>query len=418
MKPLGPSFALPAVRVAQLRGLGALASRLYVYLSGFLAVFLMAANVSPARFGEYSIYQSVLEVALVVGTLGSMLLFSRNAACVPPRVFRGDLVRTLAIGLPLATLLVAAILSVQRLPVIGTPFLLVVATLAIFSFNSLRLSYSRGLGFAGLLNLEAGIRSTILVLGVLALAALGVDLGVSHLLLINLFALAFVCAAIGLAPRGVAPPRGRHALDLASQANATMYALLTFLLRKSDLLIVALFMPLSYVGAFKIAFLLAEAPSQFVQAFLNTKTPAMLGANADNLAASKLQLAKHSFLLGCALFVALAGLLSVAAPLLKLGDEARTIFLCIAPYFLLRTYTVHHEILLALNSPMGSLGRWALLEVALRLLSYGIVVSIFPYKPHYVFFLACVSDFLLYEIRMRSQFGFFPFIRLMCAGSS
>jgi O-antigen/teichoic acid export membrane protein len=45
----------------------------------------MAAEVAPARFGEYSIYQSVLEVALVVGTLGSTLLFSRNAArCRPP----------------------------------------------------------------------------------------------------------------------------------------------------------------------------------------------------------------------------------------------------------------------------------------------------------------------------------------------
>ncbi|MGJ7530235.1 polysaccharide biosynthesis protein [Variovorax sp. GB1P17] len=413
MKPFSPSLALPGGRMARLLGLGALASRLYVYLSGFLAIFLMAANVSPARFGEYSIYQSVMEVALVVGTLGSTLLFSRNAASVLPGVFSGDVLRTLGVGLPLATLLVVAILGAQRLPVTGLPFVLVVATLAIFSFNSLRLAYSRGLGHAGLLNLEAGIRSTILVVGVAACASLGFELGVAHLLLINLFAFVVVCGAICLSPHGVAPPRGRHALDLASQGSATVYSLLTFLLRKSDLLIVAFFMPLSYVGAFKLAFLLAEAPSQFVQAFLYTKTPAMLGASAEKLAASKLQLARHSFLLGCALFVGLAGLITVAAPLLKLGNEARSIFLCIAPYFLLRTYTVHHEMVLSLNTSMGSLGRWALLEVVLRFLSYGVVVALFPDKPHYVFFLACVSDFALYETRMRLAFGFFPFMRLL-----
>jgi len=413
MKPFSPSLALPGARMARLLGLGALVSRLYVYLSGFVAIFLMAANVSPARFGEYSIYQSVLEVALVVGTLGSTLLFSRNAAAVPPGVTQGDVVRTLAFGLPLATALIVVILALQRLPVADVPFVLVVVTLAVFSFNCLRLAYSRGLGHAGLLNLEAGIRSTILVLGVGICATLGFELDVAHLLLINLFAFVVVCAAICIPPGSAAPPPGRHVLDLASQASATVYSLLTFLLRKSDLLIVAFFMPLSYVGAFKLAFLLAEAPSQFVQAFLFTKTTAMMDADPEKLAASKLQLARHSFLLGCALFVGLAGLITVAAPLLKMGEQARTIFLCIAPYFLLRTYTIHHEMVLSLKTSMGSLGRWALLEVALRLLSYGAVILLFPGRPHYVFFIACLSDFALYETRMRLQFGFFPIVRLL-----
>ncbi len=413
MKPFSPSLALPGARMARLMGLWALVSRLYVYLSGFVAIFLMAANVSPARFGEYSIYQSVLEVALVVGTLGSTLLFSRNATAVPPAVTQGDVVRTLTFGLPLATALVVVILTLQRLPVADVPFVLVVVTLAVFSFNCLRLAYSRGLGHAGLLNLEAGIRSTILVLGVGICASLGFELGVAHLLLINLFAFVVVCAAICIPPNGAAPPAGRHVLALASQASATVYSLLTFLLRKSDLLIVAFFMPLSYVGAFKLAFLLAEAPSQFVQAFLFTKTPAMMDADPEKLAASKLQLARHSFLLGCALFVGLAGLITVAAPLLKMGDQARTIFLCIAPYFLLRTYTIHHEMVLSLKTSMGSLGRWALLEVTLRLLSYGVVILLFPGRPHYVFFIACLSDFALYETRMRLQFGFFPIVRLL-----
>jgi hypothetical protein len=90
-----------------------------------------------------------MEVALVLGTLGSSLLFSRNAATVPPGVTRGDVVRTLAIGLPLATVLVTVVLTLQRMPVGDAPFLLLVATLAVFAFNSLRLSFSRGLGTRG-----------------------------------------------------------------------------------------------------------------------------------------------------------------------------------------------------------------------------------------------------------------------------
>jgi len=418
MNPLHRTIGLAGARTLQLRGLGALASRLYVYLSGFLAVFLMAAYVSPADFGQYSIYQSVLEVALVVGTLGSALLFSRHAATVPPGVRRGDVVRTLVIGLPLATLLAAAILTLQRTAVADLPFVLVVATLAVFAFVSLRLSYSRGLGYAGLLNLEAGIRSTILVLGVAGLALLGLELHVTHLLLINLLALLVVTAACMHTGWAAGPPRGSPALGLASQGSATVYAILMFLLRKSDLLVVAFFMPLGYVGAFKIAFLLAEAPSQFVQAFLYTKTRAMLGSDASNFDDSQLQLAKHSFLLGCVLFAGLALVITVAAPLLKVGREALEIFLCIAPYFLLRTYTVHHEMLLALKTPVSTLGYWALAEVALRLASYGVVVSVFPGKPHYVFFIAAFSELLLYEVRMHALLGFFPLVRLIRGSST
>ncbi|MCY1516894.1 hypothetical protein D9M68_515530 [compost metagenome] len=69
--------------------------------------------------------------------------------------------------------------------------------------------------------------------------------------------------------------------------------------------------------------------------------------------------------------------------------------------------------MLSLNATMGSLGWWTLLEFALRLASYGVVISLFPDKPHYVFFIAFVTDFVLYELRMRALFGFFPIVRLL-----
>mgnify|MGYP006978963915 FL=1 len=68
--------------------------------------------------------------------------------------------------------------------------------------------------------------------------------------------------------------------------------------------------------------------------------------------------------------------------------------------------------LLALRVPVASLARWALLEVGLRLLSYAVVIRAFPGQPHYVFLLACVSDFVLYELRMRLEFGTYPIVRM------
>ena len=74
MNILNRTVQLTGMRAVQLHGVGALASRLYVYLAGFAALFLMAAHVSPSDFGEYSIYQSVMEVALVVAMLGVLTL--------------------------------------------------------------------------------------------------------------------------------------------------------------------------------------------------------------------------------------------------------------------------------------------------------------------------------------------------------
>lgn len=395
------------------RGMGALASRLYVYLSGFLAVFLMAAHVSPERFGEYSLYQSVLECALMVGTLGSAILFSRHASQVPAQVLRGDVVRTLLLGLPLASLLVCGLLLVQRLPLTTAPFVLILLTLALLSFNILLLAYRRGLGSAGLLNLESGIRSTILVAGIAGFILLAAELTVAYLLLVNLLAVTVVGAAISFGTRSLAPPPGRAVLDLRSQAHALLYSVLMFMLRKSDLLIVASFMPLSYVGAFKLAFLLAEAPSQFVQAYLYTKTSEMLDGGAGKGTRSALLLAKRSFMLGCALFVGLGVFLAVAAPLLHFTAQAQILLAYLAPYFLVRTYTVAHEMVLQLHTPVGSLGRWAFAEVLIKLALYAAIAVIDPARPHYVFLFACVSEFLIYEIRMRALWGFSPFARLI-----
>lgn len=408
------------LRTPPLPGIGALASRLYVYASGFVALFLLAATVSPAQFGLYSVYQSVLEIALIVATLGSGLLFSRHAASAQAGVSRGDLVRTLALGLPLGLLAGAAILAVQGVPRTAWADAFAAATLAAVAFNSLRLAYGRGLGRVGLLNMEAGLRSTLMALAVGGAALLshwmgrgGHLLALPQLLAINLLGALLIGGALQTAAGMRRPPPGPARLALGAQAGATLYALQIFLLRKADLLIVATFMPLTYVGAFKIAFLLAEAPSQFVQAWLYTRTPAMLAASGTDVEASVLRPARLALALGCALFAALAVLLAVAGPLLSTGPQVLQILLCIAPYFLLRTYTVHHEMLLALHAPMASLRRWAVLELALRLAAYALVLRLVPERPHLVFLPAFVVELAVYEWRMRARFGVFPLLALL-----
>lgn len=421
-----PSPAAPAASAWALQGLLALGSRAYVYLSGFAAVFLLAAHVSPARFGLYSVYQSVLEIALIAATLGSALLFSRHAAATSagPHVQRGDLLRTLALGLPLGLALGAAILALQGVRPTGWSAAWIAGTLAVVAFNSLRLAYSRGLGHAGLLNLESGLRSTLLAVAVTALALLaghegrasrdaGGAVDVPQLLAINFMGVLLIGAAILATGRAQQPPRGPARLGLDAQAGAMVYALLSFLLRKADLLVVAAFMPLAYVGAFKLAFLLAEAPSQFVQALLYTRTTTMLRAGAEDFEDAVLRPARQVLLLGLGLFALLGLLVAVAGPLLSVGPQAREILLCMAPYFLLRTYTVHHEMLLALRAPLRSLRRWALLEVLLRAAAYALVLWRFPGRPHYVFFVVCGIELAVYEWRMRRQFGRLPLAGLI-----
>lgn len=396
-----------------MQGIRALASRLYVYASGFLAVFVLAANIPPARFGEYSIYQSVLELGLVFGTLGSGILFSRNAPLTPPALFRGDVVRTLALGLPLAALLVGGMLWSQHLPLASSPFLLLLATLAVFSFNGLRLAYGRGLGNAGLLNLEAGLRSTALLCGVGLMLALHHAPSVGDLLLTNLIAVLIVLGIILAARRAFAPPAGAPALRIDAQAGATVYAMLMFLLKKSDLLVIAYFMPLGYVGAFKVAFVLAEAPSQFVQAYLYTRTSQMIGSTSAAFSFAKLVLARNAFLLGVFLFAGLGVVLWFAGPLLRFSAEARGIFLAMLPYFLIKTYTTHHELVLQLNTRVRVLGARALVEVGIKAAAYGGVLLLFPQQPHFVFPAIALSDLLLYEFRMKRLWGFFPLARLL-----
>ncbi len=84
---------------------------------------------APARFGAYSIYQSVLEAALVVGTLGSCAAVLAACDRTGPRPSSAaTLVRTLAIGLPIALLLALGMLTLQRVPASATALVLVAAT--------------------------------------------------------------------------------------------------------------------------------------------------------------------------------------------------------------------------------------------------------------------------------------------------
>ncbi|WPB55488.1 polysaccharide biosynthesis protein [Xylophilus sp. GOD-11R] len=406
------SQRFPLSLVIRSSGSWALASRMYVYLSGFVAVFLLSANVPAAQFGEYSIYQSALELGLIVGTLGSSIVFAKHATMVPPTVYSGDVWRTLSIGVPIAGLLIGAMLFAQGLQPLSQSTACILLSLVFFAFNTLRLAWRRGRGEAGLLNLEAGLRATMLISGIVVCLLRHEVLTVTYLLQVNLLSIVAVTIVLLLTDtRGTPPPPGAAALGMHTQVAATGYSLMAFVLRKADLLIVAFFMPLAYVGAFKLAFLLAEAPSQFVIAYLYTHTPAMLAARKGGTH-GRLPLARKSLMLGLALFAGLALFLQVFGPLLKFGDEARSILLCLLPYFLLRTYTVHHEILLQLNTRLRLLGAWTLVEVFTRLLSYAAVLWAFPEKPHYVFFIATIFEFVSYELRARSVLGFLPCTRL------
>lgn len=407
------AYRKPVLAFVKSNGPWALVSRMFVYLSGFSAVFLLSANTTPAMFGEYSLYQSAIELGLIIGTLGSSIVFSRYAAMVPAIIFVGDVRQTLLIGTPIAILLVASILLIQRLPLSVFGAACVTSSLVLFSFNALYLAYMRGRGRAGLLNLEAGLRSTMLILGILLATWCGYALTVDYMLFVNAAAIALISACIfTLGKAGPMLPSGPPGLKVGTQIGATAYSLLTFSLRKADLLIIALFMPLTYVGSFKLAFLLAEAPSQFVIAFLYTNTRSMLEVRRNGHDYDALRLARMSLALGTALFLCLGIFLYIASDMLKFRAEARTIFFYMLPYFYLRTYTVHHEMLLQLNTRLRSLGYWTAAEFCIKLVVYGYFILVVHDKPHYIFPVMALVEFLLMEIRVNILLGYWPCLRI------
>lgn len=411
-----PFYQRPLVTVIFSDGSFAIASRLYVYIAGFAAVFLLSANIPAAQFGEYSLYQAGLELGVIVATLGSALVFSRNAALDPPAVGGGDLRRTLFIGIPVAALLLAAMLSAQGLLPFSQSGVWLLLSLGFFSFNGLRLAYRRGRGQAGLLNIESGIRATVFVACILLFLWHRMTPSVEQLLLVNLAACVLITLTILTGDKQLAgPPPGAPLLSLKTQWAATAYSLMSFALRKADLLLVAFFMPLDYLGAFKIAFLLAEAPSQFVLAYLYTHTSSMISVGTRGYGKAKIMLARNCFLLGLALFAGLCLMLHVFGPLLKFGREAQSIFLCMLPYFLVRTYTVHHEMLIQLNTRLQSLGFWSFGEVVVKLCYYLLVAWAFPETPHYAFFIMASCEIISYEFRAKKILGHFPIVLILHA---
>jgi O-antigen/teichoic acid export membrane protein len=406
------AFVNFAPKILDQKGLTALASRLGVYVLGLAALFLMATKIPPALFGKYSIYQSILELGLIFASLGSSILFARGASHEPPSLHSGDVRQTLIIGLPLAGIVTVTTLVFQNEHLNALPIALFLGTLLVFAFNTLHLAYARGRGASGLLNSESGIRSIVLLCGVGLLLTSGTKIGISTLLTINLFAALAITAAIHASAKNI-PCRGPATLRLPEQCGAAFYSLMMFSLRKADLLIIAFFMPLPYVAAYKLAFVLAEAPSQFVQAYLYTRTVKMLDfKQATQSPKLRLELAKYSFALGTFLFVGMTVVVYACADIVNFGKEAKTIFLSMLPYFLLRTYTVHNEMLLQLHVGMRRLGCWAVVELTLKTLSYLCCFYFFPESPHYVFFLAFVYEFFLLEIRMKMAWGHFPILLL------
>lgn len=406
------SMAAGLLHVVGKKGLGALLTRLAVYILGFGAVFLMAAKIPPALFGRYSIYQASLEFGLIFASLGSSIIFARRASQTPATVHLGDMLQTMVIGLPFAVAVTLTTLSLQNEALNLVPISIFLVTMVVFTFNMLGLAYSRGRGSSGLLNAEAGIRAVVLMSGVGILLWSGTVIDLNMLLAVNLVGAVLMCATIILS-NGKLPTVGPATLRLGEQCGAAFYSLVMFSLRKADLLVVAFFMPLPYVAAYKIAFVLAEAPSQFIQAYLYTRTLKMLEVRRlDGTQRMSQEMARHSLFLGCGLFAGVVALISLFSDLLKIGPEARHIFMAMLPYFLLRTYTVHNEMLLQLHSGMNRLGHWAGVELALKSFSYLVCFHFFPSYPHYVFFLAFIYEFLLLEIRMKMAWGHFPILRL------
>lgn len=235
-----------------------------VYLSGFVYNLLFSYLLLPQDFGVFAAIMASAELFLVPVTLGASLLVYRNARR-DEKLPLAEIMVILGCGTALAALVLVLLLPIQRLQAEGLLFALAIAIP--LGASQLLVSAFRGFGYITLFTLDPAIRYFSYVLAsLLSFWLVGASLPalVGAIVLSNagIFSVYFYCS--------IARGRISRSIDikLKEQLWLVFSGLVSFAVRKSDILILSIGVSSAELGSLKIAFLLAEAPMQFVQAVM------------------------------------------------------------------------------------------------------------------------------------------------------
>ncbi|BBO14651.1 oligosaccharide flippase family protein [Bradyrhizobium sp. TM102] len=242
-----------------------LTGRASVYASGFLYNLVFSSILSPAQFGEFATLMAMAELLLVPVTLGSGLLVYREArrTGVMPAA---QIATSLGIGAVLALLLLLALSSVPRFTSEQLFFALSIALP--LGATQLVMNAFRGFGSVTLFTLDPVIRYFLYTASASFLWLCSVHDLREFLLAIVASNCVILVAYFWASLRGRERSWRLDGVDRREQSWLLFSALLSFAVRKSDILLLSSSLGNAELGNFKIALVLSEAPMQFVQAIM------------------------------------------------------------------------------------------------------------------------------------------------------
>lgn len=361
--------------------------RLFVYGAGFGYYLLLASILPKEVFGEYSLWQSAIELCIVLLTMGGSVLYFRKSLHTREGVPGRDIIKLLVSTVPL----VAGLLFTYSFVHDGGAYLeplLALLNGILLSISTLTLAWHRGQNKYFLLQTEAGIRAVFAsLLLVLATTILAYGKSVSELLAINLLAsvgnLAIILINYGL-------PTNRVSYRLR---NWTMFAtgVLNFFTRKGDILLISFLMPLEFIASFKISFLVSESAQQFSQSFYIRKSNTIVSGTKSELN----ECARTGTIIGLISLI-IGGLFLYGYGIINSSyDDTLHVFWFLAPYFLVKSYTGLHDQFLQVHDQMPRLKSKSSIELLIRLLAY-IFVWLASANPLIIFLPLAIADLIIH----------------------
>jgi O-antigen/teichoic acid export membrane protein len=388
---------------AFVRVLFAVTSRGLVYGSGFVLLLLISRLLPPEQFGRYSIMQSALEVSAIVATLGSGVLVMRETTATGA-LNVGGAGRTLLVGLPMALVALFGILAGLSLDLNVMEAAFIGVVLMASAAASLLLFALRATNKNFLYILDPAIRAAIVGAGLAFLFLLNASLSVSALLGLNAIVIAFTGLAYGIfSSTTISFTNARPQYTLHEQFTLLLSGLAGFAVRKADLLVLGLLLPVTSVASYKLAFLVAEVPYQFCQIYLVQ--------NQKDITEPKhrLEVAKKHYVTGLLLSAGtsliIAAIFPFIADLIFPHFDVGYILYPLLLAFLIRSAAFPHElILIYAHESRANMVILFVSTIARFSLLYVFVVNLID--VWYLFAVpAAAIEYVLYEIALRRSLG-------------
>lgn len=390
-------------------------SRGVVYLLGFISVFVISHVLGRQDFGAYSVIQSYAEMCVLIIGFGSYQAFARVVIQKKKNVTLGDVFYSLFFG----SFLFAAFFLVLffRNDLFDSVEIAIPFIMGVFSYSLILmiLSIQRGYGQTWLLNIEFAIRSGLILLCIALFFIANIEISLKNILIFVVVSYFFVLIlSVCQTKLNWIDFKFKTHIDFKERVHLLFSSVMGFMTKKSDLIVFSMFVPLTHIAAYKIAFLVAEAPSQFVQAFFVSKTKDI----AKRGGYDKNGISKHFQIRGIALGLFLTSAVSVflyfsANYFSYVDHDVISIYMVMLPYFIVRCYTLYQEIYLMILAKSEHIRNRTFIELLIKAALFVCAFLFYREAPEFIYVVLVFLEVLVFEFSVKYEFGYFPILSLI-----